>query len=331
MIACLSVIVYIVTAVDEVKGKKILQKGQAVSKLNKNGDHQIYNYIAWLPLPDDSEDESQDDEEYEVIRPFEEKKIYQVNGKFSVSANDSIDLVVSTSIQLQIEETPISRPVVHLVGHVQAPASIVESGYHLSLQVKPYLSAEQSGSFTIILTHPIEGRFKKSFNSAKRFSLIHCTGVLIIIGSSIYCDILEFQFMGNKTEKQTTITVPWKKNSESSNKGEASTKKFDSFEKRINEMHQKILQSPPTPANKIANPKSKVKGKEKEGTLKVGEIAKSTLKQKRSRRVSESKVEENEETNAEDVSVKEMEDTISPIEEVDALNEPPSKRTRNKS
>ena len=60
----------------------------------------------------------------------------------------------------------------------------------------------------------------------------------MIIGSAIYCDILEFQFIGNRFEKNTTITVLWKNNNTlEDSKGETSSKKSNSFEKRISNFH----------------------------------------------------------------------------------------------
>jgi len=336
MIAILSTIIYILSINEETKSKKILQKGQAISKLNDNGDFQIYNFSAWFSLPQNTEETSSSQEEvYQAFQLFEAQHIYQINAKFSISNNDSIDLVVTTNVHLDIENVPISKPVVHLAGYTQAVTGVIESGFHLPLQVKPYLSSDQCGPFIITLLHPAQGRFHKSFTSAKKSSLVHCTGILMIIGSAIYCDILEFQFIGNRSEKHTTITVPWKNdNTLEDSKGETSSKKSDSFEKRISNFHQKISQSPPTPIKpKVTkqNPKGKEKEQEQE-VVKVSEIAKSVLKKKRIRNASEAKDKVNEETNTEE-NVNEVVDiTVEPIEEqVHVPNEPPSKRTRNKS
>jgi len=39
MIATLSTILYIISTTEEIKTKNIFQKGQAISKINNNGDH----------------------------------------------------------------------------------------------------------------------------------------------------------------------------------------------------------------------------------------------------------------------------------------------------
>src|SRR6185369_8958358 len=135
MIATLSIIFYIISTTEKIKTKNILQKEQAISKINNNGDHQIYNFSAWLSLSENTEEESQNEQEeiYNIIQSFETQQIYQVNEKFSVSNNKSIDLVISTNIHLQIKDVLISKPVVNFLGHTQFLVTLTESFYHFSL------------------------------------------------------------------------------------------------------------------------------------------------------------------------------------------------------
>jgi hypothetical protein len=72
-----------------------------------------------------------------------------------------------------------------------------------------------------------------------------------------YCDVLEYQFVGMKTDDSSTITIPWKKNATAENKNtESSTNPKSTFEKRVAAAHETISQSasPSTTAKRKTTP-----------------------------------------------------------------------------
>jgi len=48
MIVTFSTIFYVISLTDENKGKYTIQQGQAVSKLNDDGNFLIYNFTNWV-------------------------------------------------------------------------------------------------------------------------------------------------------------------------------------------------------------------------------------------------------------------------------------------
>jgi len=154
----------------------------------------------------------------------------------------AVNITITASIPLSLsdENMPIAKPIISLVGHTSAEASLTESTYHLPLLVKPYLSADSYDPITITLIHPSGGRLKNSFTSAKKLSLIHCIGILIIIDHSMYCETLEFQFIGTKSTTPSTIAPPWKIKQESN-----STSAKNTIENQVVVLHKTISQSPP--------------------------------------------------------------------------------------
>jgi len=54
----IATIFYVISLTDENKGKYTIQRGQAVSKLNDDGNFLIYNFTNWVPT---SQPEATDD------------------------------------------------------------------------------------------------------------------------------------------------------------------------------------------------------------------------------------------------------------------------------
>ena len=165
MIATFSTIFYVISLTDENKGKYTIQWGQAVSKLNDDGNFLIYNFTNWVPT---SQPEATDDSL--SIQLLHLKSIHQIIGKFTLSHDGSINIIITANIHLSLSEDniPISKPIVSLVGHINAEVTLTESAFHLPLIVKPYLSADSCDPIIITLIHPSEGWLKKSFTAAKK-------------------------------------------------------------------------------------------------------------------------------------------------------------------
>ena len=262
MITTLSTVFYVISLSEDKNSKYTIQKGQAISRNNNDGNFLVYNFS-----------QSEDATDFLPLQPLRQESIYQVIGKFTISQDASINITITTNIPLSLSEEniPISKPIISLVGHISAEASLTESTYHLPLLVKPYISADSYNPITITLVHPSDGRLKNSFTSAKKSSLIHCIGVLIIVDHTMYCETLEFQFISSKSTTSTpsTVTPPWKIKQEND-----STSAKKTIENQVAVLHKTISQSPPEPRlneQKISTTAKRVK------VFKVADIAKSLL------------------------------------------------------
>lgn len=266
MIATLSAIVYVVSERQELisSSTKMIQRGQAISKLNDK-DFQIYHYTLFRPVDDQSENEESDDE---AVQLFEKDCVYLIHAKFSATNDGNLHVSITNNLLLDIyhENIPISKPLVHLLGRTDNHAGKSEFGYQVSLQVKPYLSSEQCGPFSVTLLHGLDGRLKKAFENTRKYSLVHATGILVVHESKLYCEILEYQFISSKSDSNI-ITVPWKQTN--SNVSEGASK----VEKQIAAAHKLSSTAPPSATTSKRGRPSKGKGK----ATKIGDMALSLL------------------------------------------------------
>ena len=106
----------------------------------------------------------------EVMQRLEQNRIYQISGKFAPLKDNSLNIIITTSTRLQMDEdnAPISKPIAHLIGNTLNNAEITNAGYALLMQVKPYPSKDLFQPYTIILTHPINGRLKNGITKARK-------------------------------------------------------------------------------------------------------------------------------------------------------------------
>src|SRR6185369_4204491 len=114
---------------------------------------------------------------------FTQDSVYFITGKFTMLDNGLLELIVSSCRELPIEKDkiPVCKPIVFLLGRVKKVCTATESGYYLTLEVKPYLTAAISGPVNVVLTHPLNGRLKNIFTAAKTSSVIQCTAELYVI------------------------------------------------------------------------------------------------------------------------------------------------------
>ena len=167
MIANITTILYILIVSDEIINNGTLQKGMAISWIDEDEGIQIYKYSNYLISTSQADSNSSDDVE---TTTFEKDNMYLVTGKFSVSPDDSISVMIITSILITLdkEDMPIMKPTVHFVGKIINYAQLTDIGYTLQIQVKPYLSKEQFNTFVVNLTHPVNGRFKNALTKLKK-------------------------------------------------------------------------------------------------------------------------------------------------------------------
>jgi len=152
---------------EQVLSNKILQQGTAAYKINSAGDILNIQFTLRLPNSHKKSEESEEDCHVQKIQP---DTVFFLTGKFAMLPNGSLELVVSSCKNLQIEKDkmPICKPIVYLLGKVKESCNTTDLGYYITIEVKPYLSSELCGPKDIVLTHPIEGRLKNTFTAAKK-------------------------------------------------------------------------------------------------------------------------------------------------------------------
>jgi len=273
MIANVSIIVYIISTCEQHISNKILQTGSAACKIDGDGNFTTFRYTLWLPLNDAEPEDTED----AYIRKFTQESVYFITGKFTMLDNGLLELIVSSCKELPIEKDkiPVCKPIVFLLGRVKKGCTAAESGYYLTLEVKPYLTADMSGPVDIVLTHPLNGRLKNIFTASKTTSLIQCTAELYIIENKLYGEAIEMQFINIKSESSNS--VPWPITSKD--------RKKNSVESRIAAVHESMQKQPPTPAKVKTETTIKEKGTAQK-PIKVDDIARSTIKRKRGKATS---------------------------------------------
>jgi len=193
--------------------------------------------------------------------------------------NGSLELVISSckSLLIEKEKMPTCKPIFYLLGKIKETCNTTELGYHLTLEVKPYLSSEMCGPIDVVLTHPIDGRLRNTFTAARKLSVMQSTGELFIVDGKLYCNVIEMQFVNNRSKSvSTSANVPWATPNTDNQKKKSST------ESRISAIHQLIQnQPPPAPAKIRKELRTDNKNKSPQNHTKVNEIARKMVKRKR--------------------------------------------------
>jgi len=160
-------------------------------------------------VPLDSAELDDNDIENLYIHKFDQDSVYFVTEKFTMLNNGLLELVVSSCKCLPIDK-PVCKPIVYLLGRVKDACKVTDSGYYMTMEVKPYLTADQRCSINTSFRRPS----KNTFTAAKKLSTIQCTAELFVIENKLYCNVIEMQFINPKSESSS---VPWSltnKNSE---------------------------------------------------------------------------------------------------------------------
>ncbi|CAG8678986.1 uncharacterized protein OCT59_002084 [Rhizophagus irregularis] len=272
MIANIMTILHVITVFDESISNGTLQKGTAISRIDEEDGFQIFKYSNYLTSTSDTDSDPSNGME---IIPFQEEKIYLITGKFFVSQDGSINVTIISNVHVPLgkDDIPVMKPTVHLLGKTMNYAQLTEAGYNLEIQVKPYLSKDQFNSFSVNLTHPVNGRFKNALMKAKKNSTIHVTGIFFFADKKLFCEILEFQFIAAKFETDNTISVPWKSKIDSSPASSSKTK--SSIEKRIDLIRENLEKTPPTPP--LTNTLKQNRNRREAFTTKISDISRSLL------------------------------------------------------
>ena len=276
MIANIMTILYVLTVSDEILNNGTLQRGTAISRIDEEDGFQIYKYSNYLTSANNIDSDSSDSIETTSLK---EEKMYLITGKFSVLPDNSINVIIISNVHVPLsrDDIPVIKPTVQLLGKTMDHAQLTEAGYNLEIQVKPYLSKDQFNPFLINLTHPASGRFKNALVKAKKNSTIHTTGLFFLADKQLYCEILEFQFVAAKIERDNTISVPWKTNTDNSTASSSKTNKSP-IEQRIDLIRKNLeTKTPPTPP--LASASKQGHKKRNSFATKISNISKSLLLQ----------------------------------------------------
>ena len=103
MIATLSVVVFIFTEKQEIVQNKMLQKGQAISKLSGDSK-QIYRYSLFTPLPQTEHATENADADDNPVHLVEAGSVYFIHGKFSMNANGTLEVTITSNRFLDIPD-----------------------------------------------------------------------------------------------------------------------------------------------------------------------------------------------------------------------------------
>jgi len=154
MIANISTVLYIISTCEQHFSNKVLQTGSAACKIDTDGDFLNFRYTSWLPL--DSTELDDNDIENLYVHKFNQDSVYFITGKFTILDNGLLELVVSSckSLPIDKEKIPVCKPIVYLLGRVKDACNVTDSGYHMTMEIKPYLAAEMCGPVDVVLTHP---------------------------------------------------------------------------------------------------------------------------------------------------------------------------------
>ncbi|UZO10080.1 uncharacterized protein OCT59_001678 [Rhizophagus irregularis] len=242
MIANITTIVYILSVTDETINNGVLQKGMAISRIDNEDAFQIYKFYNYMTLINNTDLDSDDGSK--VTSPLKAENVYLITGKFSTTQDGSINVSITTNVQLLIdkEDIPIIKPTVHLLGKTLGYAELTESGYTLQIQ--------------------------NALTKARKNSTVHTTGVFFFAKDQLYCEILEFQFVSAKIESDNSIVVPWKSKSDSRNEGSSKSV----IEQRISLIQQNSTTQPSLSMTPTKN-------KCKTNMTKIADISRSLLLQ----------------------------------------------------
>ncbi|CAG8490860.1 16858_t:CDS:1 [Acaulospora morrowiae] len=273
MPASISLIVYIVEQNIEAVNNYTIQRGIGLSHIPDREPQRIH-FTYFIPDPEITVDSSEESFEPLTGGALQTNAVYLIHGKFSYLVNDnSLDLVIFSHVLLPIDsaECPEAPMIAKFIGKVTSVPSVTNNGLRLLVTVSEYIRKGEKPVHEIIVTHPTTGRLSKSITAAQKNATVQFTGILFIYESILYCDVLDFSFVGIRSDDLIHSYNPW------STKDKITTK--SSVAKRIQKLHNEQMSTPPTipslPQKKITRGKRKVIEK-----VSTGSIAASIIKKR---------------------------------------------------
>jgi hypothetical protein len=275
----MSLIVYIVEQNVEAVNNYEIQRGIGLSHIPE-GEPQRIHFTYFIPEPEITVDRSEEPLEPLTGGALQTNAVYLVHGKFSYLLNDnSLDMVIFSHVLLPIDsaDCPEAPMIAKFIGKVTSVPSVTNTGLRLSVTVSEYIRKGERPVREVIVTHPIAGRLSKSITAAQKNATVQFTGILIIYEGVLYCDVLDFSFVGIRSDNLVHSYNPW------STKDTTTTK--SSVAKRVQELHKEQKSTPPivpSPQKKITRGKRKVIEDVSTGSIAASIIEKRQADQKMS-------------------------------------------------
>jgi len=138
--------------------------------------------------------------------------VYLLHGKFTYLINeDFLDMIIISHVKLPIviSDCPASPLISRFIGKTISSPSVTTMSVCISVCVTEYLRKGERPINEIVITHPSNGRLAKSITAAQKNATVQFTGVLTIHEKKIYCDALDFSFIGTRFGDNNVISNPW--------------------------------------------------------------------------------------------------------------------------
>lgn len=236
----MSLIVYVVEQNVEAVNNYEIQRGIGLSHIPE-GEPQRIHFTYFIPDPEITTDNNEEPSEPLIGGALQTNAVYLVHGKFSYLVNDnSFDMVIFSHVLLPIDsaDCPEAPMIAKFIGKVTSVPSVTNNGLRLSVTVSEYIRKGEKPIREVIVTHPTTGRLSKSITAAQKNATVQFTGILIIYEGVLYCDVLDFSFVGIRSDGLVHSYNPW------STKDTTTTK--SSVAKRVQELHKEQMSTPPT-------------------------------------------------------------------------------------
>ena len=208
MPASISVIAYIAQQSIEPINEYTIQKGLAYCRLLENHIQTIR--FTYFVQQEDEVDESEKGES-SIGDALQLETVYLLHGKFTYLINeDVLDMIIISHVKLPIviSDCPSSPLISRFIGKTISSPSVTTMGVCISVCVTEYLRKGERPINEIVITHPSNGRLAKSITAAQKNATVQFTGVLTIHEKNLYCDALDFSFIGTRFGDNNAISNP---------------------------------------------------------------------------------------------------------------------------
>ena len=211
MPASLSVIAYITQQTVESINEYNIQKGLAYCRLPDNNS-QLIRFTYFVPEKEEDTEDSDDENESSTGHALQLETVYLLHGKFSYLMNDdSLDMIIMSHVHLTIEmeHCPASPLIARFIGKTINSPSATTMEVCITVGVTEYLRKGERPTNEIVITHPTNGRLSKSITAAPKNATVQFTGILTIHEKIMYCDVLDFSFVGTRADNNHSTQSPW--------------------------------------------------------------------------------------------------------------------------
>ena len=108
-----------------------------------------------------------------------------------------------------MEDCPASPFIARFIGKTINSPSATTMGVCITVGVTEYLRKGERPINEIVITHPTNGRLSKSITAAPKNATVQFTGILTIHEKIMYCDVLDFSFVGTRADNNHSPQSPW--------------------------------------------------------------------------------------------------------------------------